>query len=60
MTNLVNGLVLLSRQVSLSVDGTLLEKVANFVTGRKKVVVTDVVIVTGGELSLKESVMRIW
>ena len=52
MTNLVDGLVLLARQVSLPVDGIFLEKVANFVARRKEVVVTDVVIVPGGEFGL--------
>jgi hypothetical protein len=52
MTNLVNSLVLLSGQVSLPVDGILLEEVANFVTRRKEVVVAEVVIVPGGEFGL--------
>jgi len=53
MTNLVDGLVLLSHQVSLAVDGILLEEVANFVTRRKKVVVTEVIIVPSGEFGLE-------
>lgn len=53
MTNLINSLVLLARQVSLPVDGIFLEEVANFVTRRKKVVVTDVVFVSGGEFRLR-------
>jgi len=76
MTDLINGLVLLARQVSLPVGGIFLEKVANFVTGRKEVVITDVVFVSGGEFRLQSkqqiagpdtrveqrhgSVMRIW
>ena len=52
MTNLVDGLVLLARQVSLPVDGIFLEKVANFVARRKEVVVTDVVIIPSGEFGL--------
>ena len=52
MTNLVDGLVLLARQVSLPVDGIFLEKVTNFVARRKEVVVTDVVIVPSGEFGL--------
>jgi len=49
MTNLVYGLVLLACQVSVPVDRVCFEEVANFVTRRKEVVVTDVIIVTGGE-----------
>lgn len=52
MTNLVDGLVLLARQVSLPVDGILFEKVADFVARRKEVVVADVVIVPSGEFGL--------
>ncbi len=64
MTNLVNGLVLLARQGSLPVNGIFLEEVANFVTRREEVVVTDVFIVSSGEFSLQQivyesSVMRI-
>ena len=54
MTNLVNSLVFLARQVSLPVGGILLEEVANFVTRGKEVVVTDVVIVSGGEFRLQQ------
>ena len=56
MTNLVNSVVLLARQVSLAVDGPFLEEEANFVTRGKEVVVTDVVIVPGGELGLLRDV----
>lgn len=52
MTNLVDGLVLLARQVSLPVGGIFLEEVANFVARRKEVVVTDVVVVPSGEFGL--------
>lgn len=52
MTNLVNSLVLLARQVSLPVDGIFLEEVANLVTRCKEVLVTDVVFVSGGEFRL--------
>lgn len=55
VTNLVNSLVLLSGQVSLPVDGILLEKIANFVTRREEVVVTEVLIVLGGEFALQET-----
>ncbi len=54
MTNLINSLVLLACQVSLSVDRIFLQEVANFVTRRKKVVVTDVITVSGGELGLRQ------
>jgi hypothetical protein len=53
MTNLVYGLVLLTCQVSVPVDCVCLEEVANFVTRRKEVVVTDLVIVTSGEFGLR-------
>ena len=60
VTNLINSLVLLACQVSLPVHGILLEEVANFVTGRKEVVVTDVVFVSGGEFRLQQNAdMRI-
>jgi hypothetical protein len=52
VTNLVDGLVLLARQVSLPVGGIFLEEVANFVARRKEVVVTDVVVVPSGEFGL--------
>ena len=67
MTNLVNSLVLLARQVSLPVDGIFLEEVANFVTRCEEVLVTDMVFISGGEFRLSKkkskyegSVMRIW
>jgi hypothetical protein len=52
VTDLINSLLLLARQVSLPVGGIFLEEVANFVTRGKEVVVTDVVFVSGGELRL--------
>jgi hypothetical protein len=66
VTNLINRLLLIARQVSLPVGGIFLEEVANFVTRRKEVVVTDMVFVSSGEFRLqqiadmKSSVMRIW
>jgi hypothetical protein len=54
VTNLINSLVLLARQVSLPVDGTFLEEVANFVARRKEVVVADVVSVSSGEFRLQQ------
>lgn len=53
MTNLINGLVLLTHQVSMPVGGIFLEEVANFIARRKEVFVTDVVFVTGGEFRLQ-------
>lgn len=55
MTNLINSLVLLTRQVSLPIDGIFLEEVADFVTRRKEVVVTDVIFVSGGEFRLQQT-----
>jgi hypothetical protein len=55
VTNLINSLVLLACQVSLSVNRIFFQEVANFVTRRKKVVVTDVVTVPGGELGLRQN-----
>jgi hypothetical protein len=57
VTNLIDGLVLIARQVSLPVGGIFLEEVANFIARRKEVVVTDVVLVTGasGEFRLQEN-----
>jgi hypothetical protein len=66
VTNLIDCLLLLARQVSLPVGGIFLEKVANFVTRRKEVVVTDVIFVSRGEFRLQQShgyesnVMSIW
>lgn len=56
MTNLINSLMFLARQVSLPVGGILLEEIANFVTRRKEVVVADVVIVSGGKFRLQKQV----
>ena len=52
MTNLVDGLVLIARQVSLPVDDIFLEEIANFIARRKEVVVTDMVVVPSGEFGL--------
>jgi hypothetical protein len=56
VTNLINGLVLLARQVTMPVGGIFLEEVANFIARRKEVVVTDVVFVSGasGEFRLQK------
>ena len=59
MTDLINGVVVLARQVSLLVGGIFLEKVANFVARREEVVVTDVVFVSGGEFRLQYNGSRI-
>jgi hypothetical protein len=56
VTNLINSLVLLARQVSLPVDGTFLKEVANFVTRREEVVVTDMVFVSGGKFRLQTKI----
>jgi hypothetical protein len=52
VTNLVDGLVLLARQVSVPVHGIFFEKVADFVARRKEVVVADVVVVPSGKFGL--------
>lgn len=59
MTNLVNSLVLLARQVSLPVDGIFLEEVANFVTRCEEVLVTDMVFISGGEFRLPKKKSKI-
>jgi hypothetical protein len=56
VTNLINSPVLLARQVSLPVGGIFLEEIANFVSRRKEVVVTDVVFVSGGEFRLQKQI----
>jgi hypothetical protein len=54
MTNLVDGPLFLARKISLRVDGLFFEEEAYFVTRRKEVVVTNVVIFVGGEFGLRE------
>lgn len=52
MTNLINSPVLLARKVSVLVNSVFLEKVANFVTRCKKVVVANVILFACGEFGL--------
>jgi hypothetical protein len=54
MTNLVYGLLLLASQLSLGINRFFFEEVANFVSRREEVVVTDVIVVAGGESSLTQ------
>ena len=52
VTNLIDSPVLLARKVSLLVNGPFFEEVANFIARSEEVIVTDVIIVIGGEFGL--------
>jgi hypothetical protein len=54
VTNLIDSPVLLARKVSLLVNGPFFEEVANFIARSEEVIVTDVIIVIGGEFGLWE------
>lgn len=52
MTDLIDGVVFLPCQVFALVDSIFFEEVANFVAGRKEVIVTNMVVVTRREFGL--------
>ena len=48
MTDLIDSMTLLPCQVSVLVDSIFFEEIANFVTGRKEVIVANMVVITTG------------
>jgi hypothetical protein len=52
VTDLINSEVFLACKVSLGVNSPFFEEVANSITRCKEVIVTDMIIVAGGEFGL--------
>ena len=52
MTDLIDSMTLLPCQVSVLVDSIFFEEIANFVTRRKEVIVTNMVVITSREFGL--------
>lgn len=52
MTDLIDSMMLLPCQVSVLVDSIFFEEIANFVTRRKEVIVTNMVVITSREFGL--------
>lgn len=52
MTDLIDSMMLLPCQVSVLVDSIFFEEIANFVTRRKEVIVTNMVFITSREFGL--------
>lgn len=52
MTDLIDSMTLLPCQVSVLVDSIFFEEIANFVTGRKEVIVANMVVITSREFGL--------
>jgi hypothetical protein len=52
MTDLIDGVMLIPRQVSALIDSIFFEEIANLVPRLKEVIITDMVVITRREFGL--------